>query len=129
MLDSFDTNIAKEYGVFCAILLFYFYYWTDVFMSSGDYYRDGHYWIQTSVSELIYFHPYMSRSNIRTALKKMEKNGILIRGKSYKTSLNIVMTDYAMTEKALSLMNAYRDEIYAIYTDGRAPDNIGTRGQ
>ena len=80
MEHSFDIDIAKEYGVNCAILLRSIWFWTEKNRANGRHEHDGKFWSYNSVKAFEELFPYMSAKAIRTALQKLEDEGLIETG-------------------------------------------------
>lgn len=79
-VNSFDTQVAVEFGVNAAVLLKNIGFWVEKNASNGRNLRDGRYWTYNSQSAFEAQFPYMSRYNIRTALDKLEEGGMIESG-------------------------------------------------
>lgn len=101
---SFDTRIAKLYGIESATILQNIYFWVEKNKANETHFYDGYYWTYNSVKAFGYLFDYMSESVIRRSLKTLEDNGIIIKG-----NYNQVKYDrtswYAITEKGYSLFD------------------------
>ena len=95
MVDSFDVNVAKEYGIYCAILLEYIH--ARMNTHDGD-----RYWMRESVKTIHENIPYMSEKQIRSSLDKMVDGGILMVA-NYSKDLHDRTKCYTFTQKAYSL--------------------------
>lgn len=80
MEHSFDIDIAKEYGVNCAILLKYIWFWIEKNKANGKHEYEGKFWTYNSVKAFEELFPYMSGKAIRTALQKLEDDGLIETG-------------------------------------------------
>lgn len=95
MVNSFDVNVAKEYGIYCAILLEYIH--ARMNTHDGD-----RYWMRESVKTIHENIPYMSEKQIRSSLDKMVDGGILMVA-NYSKDLHDRTKCYTFTQKAYSL--------------------------
>ena len=102
MTHSFDTEIAKEYGVNCAIILQHLFFWIEKNRANEKNYHDGRYWTYNSVKAFSELFPYMTDKQIRTALKTLESEGLVITG-NYNSSAYDRTKWYALTDRALSI--------------------------
>lgn len=102
MEHSFDIDVASDYGIPCAILLKHIFYWTEKNRANEKHCIDGEYWTYCSVKAFNELFPYMSAKTIRSALIKLEDNGIIRTG-----CFNVQNYDrtkwYSLTEKGKSL--------------------------
>ena len=80
MEHSFDIDIAKEYGVNCAILLKSIWMWAEKNKANGRHEYDGKFWAYNSVKAFETMFPYMSAKAIRTALQKLVDEGLIETG-------------------------------------------------
>lgn len=99
----FDVNIAKKYGVHCAVILQNIWHWIKKNQANGVNCYDGNYWTYNSTKAFSDLFPYLSQRQIETALKKLRDEGIIITG-----NYNAVKYDrtlwYAITEKGKSIL-------------------------
>lgn len=103
MEHSFDIEIAKEYGVNCAILLKNIYFWGKKSEANGKHFHDGLYWSYNSIEALAKLFPYLSTNKIRTALSKLEDKGLIKVG-NYNKSAYDRTNWYAVTKKGESIL-------------------------
>lgn len=103
MEHSFDTEIATEYGIECAILLKNIYFWIEKNRANEKHFHDGNYWTYNSIKAFTELFPYISEKKARNALKKLENNGLIITGNYNKLSYDRT-TWYAVTDKGKSLL-------------------------
>lgn len=98
MQHSFDVNIAKMFGVNEAIIINAFQFWIAKNKANNRNFYDGRYWTYNSVSAFQEMFPYMSESQIRRTLKKMQEQNIIMTGNynksSYDRTLWYAFTDY-----------------------------------
>ena len=79
-LHYFDFEHAKKYGVKEAIVLQNIIFWVSINLSKAKNFRYGRYWMYCSVRQFkTDFHPYFSTSQIRTILKSLEKQNVIIK--------------------------------------------------
>lgn len=99
MEHSFDVEIAKEYGVNCAIILKNIHFWVMKNEANEKHFHDGRYWTYNSVKAFSILFPYMGDKQIRNALTTLEKEGLLLVG-NYNEDTRDRTKWYALTEKA-----------------------------
>lgn len=135
MEHSFDVEIAKKYGIPCAILLKNIYFWTEKNRANGDNFYDGRYWTYNSKKAFSELFPYMTARQVDYALNKMVDEGLIITGNYNKVSYDRTLW-YAITKKGYSILqnckmeetkllngfNAIVQPIPDINTDNK-PDN------
>ncbi len=102
MVHTFDSDIAAKYGVNAAILLQNLYYWIEKNQANEKHFHDGRYWTYNSIKAFEEMFPYMSKKQIRSALEKMENEGIIISG-NYNSSTYDRTKWYAITENGYAL--------------------------
>lgn len=104
MQHSFDSDIATEYGVNCAILLNHLWFWCEKNRANEKHYYNGHYWTYSSVKALEELFPYMSKNTITRSLTKLKDNELLIEGNYNKSAYDRTKW-YALTQKAYSILS------------------------
>ena len=77
---TFDTEDAMKYGVTAAILLENIRWWIDHNKANESNFYDGRYWTYNSVKAFQKLFPFFGASVIKTAIKKLVKEGVLIEG-------------------------------------------------
>lgn len=95
---SFDIDIATEYGMPAAVLLCHINHWIRKNEANGVNYHDGKYWTYNSIKAFNDLFPYMSEKVIRTALQKLETEGLIETG-NYNVAAYDRTTWYALTQK------------------------------
>ena len=104
MEHSFDIDIAKDYGIPCAVILKHLWYWIEKNKANKKNERDGSYWTYNSVSAFCELFPYLSKNTIIRALKKLADVGII-----KEAIFNDVAFDrtkwYAITDKGYAIIN------------------------
>lgn len=118
MKHIFDVEIAERYGVNAAILLENLGFWILKNKVSDENYYDGYYWTYSSYRAYQELFPYMSKDQIRTALKKLIEDGVIITGNYNENPMNHSIW-YALTEKGEALLgfehlkpDCYDEEIH-----------------
>lgn len=104
MVHTFESDIAVKYGVNAAILLQNLRFWIEKNAANEKHFYDGYYWTYNSIKAFEGMFPYMSTRQIRTALDKLENEGIIISG-NYNTSTYDRTKWYALTEVGYALFN------------------------
>ena len=77
MYHSFDTDLAKKYGVLEAVLLNHFQFWIAKNEANDVNFHDGCYWTFNSIKAFQDLFPYATRRQIEKALKHLRDEGIL----------------------------------------------------
>lgn len=99
----FDIDIAEKYGVNAAIILNNMYFWIKKNEANNVNFYDGCYWTYNSVKAFCDLFPYLSKSQITTALKRLEAAGVIKTG-NYNKSAYDRTTWYAFTEMGNELL-------------------------
>lgn len=102
MYHSFDTEIAKKYGVNASIIYQNFLFWICQNKANGKHYFDGRYWTYNSIKALSELFPYLTVDQIRRALDKLVDSGVLIKGNYNKSAYDRTCW-YAFAEEPLDL--------------------------
>lgn len=102
MQHSFDISIAQKYGVNVAIFLNNIAFWIQKNVANKSHYHDEHHWTYNTQEAYIALFPYWTRQNLRTVLKKVIDEKLIITGNYNKTKYDR-KTWYAFTEKGLDL--------------------------
>lgn len=108
MEHHFDIYIAKEYGVYEAILINNFMFWILKNKANSKHFYQGRYWTYNSVKALSELFPYMSEGQIRRTIDKLVDSGILLKGNFNQSPYDKTMW-YAIDENKLSI--CVNDEI------------------
>lgn len=80
MEHHFDIDVAKEYGVVEAVLIYNFQYWIMKNIANSKHLHDGRHWTYNSQQALLQLFPYLSRQSLRTALQHLKDKGVIITG-------------------------------------------------
>jgi hypothetical protein len=80
MNHYFNTEVAKQYGVNCAIILENIIFWTKKNYANKSNVHDGYVWIYNSINAWKQLFYYLGESQIKTALNKLEDSGIIKSG-------------------------------------------------
>jgi uncharacterized phage protein (TIGR02220 family) len=103
-MHSFDVEIAKTYGVNCAVILQNLAYWIRHNEANEKNYFDGNYWTYNSIKAFSELFPYISKRQISTALQKLIDEKIIITGNYNKSAYDRTLW-YALTEKGKSILH------------------------
>jgi len=98
MIHSFDSDIAKQYGLVEAILLQNFAFWIAKNEANERNYFDGRYWTYNSVKAFQELFPYITTKQLRRALDHIIAEGLIITGNYNADRYNRTLW-YALTEK------------------------------
>ena len=103
MEHHFNTDLAKEYGVNCAILIDNISYWIHKNQCDNRHFYDGRYWTYISQQGMVRMFPYLSKKQIGYALQKLIDNDILMVGNYNKNTFDRTKW-YAFTDNGLDLI-------------------------
>lgn len=101
-MHSFSVDVAKEVGVNAAILLQSIKWWCQKNRANERHYYDGLWWTYNSTKALEELYPYLGKSAINSAIKKLEDRGYIKVGNYNKSAYDRTRW-YAITENGLSL--------------------------
>nr|DAI78232.1 MAG TPA: Flagellin, PadR, transcription factor, DNA.8A [Caudoviricetes sp.] len=106
-----DIGVAQLVGTNAAILLENISYWCEHNAANHTNLHDGHYWTFNSTKAFGELFPYMTVNVIRTAIKKLKDNGLILTG-NYNKSAYDRTTWYTLTAKAEAMLdvNVHSDE-------------------
>lgn len=107
----FDTDVAQLVGLNAAVLLENIAHWCEHNAANNTNLHDGHYWTYNSTKAFKELFPYMTVSTLRTAIKKLKDNELILTGNYNKSAYDRTMW-YTLTEKAETLLgvNVHSDE-------------------
>lgn len=123
MNHMFDTAIAEELSVNAAILFQHIAFWCIHSEANGTNYHDGFYWTYSSNKAFRKIFPYLSSSQIDTALKKLVEAGLVIRGNYNKSAYDRTIW-YAVTKNGKSIYQKSKMEKKEIpngFSENREP--------
>lgn len=80
MYHMFDVEVAKEVGIFAAILFHNIAFWCQHSQANGRNYHDGEYWTFNTNKAFCELFPYMSGKSIRNAIQKLIDAELIITG-------------------------------------------------
>lgn len=99
----FDVEVAKRYGVNCAVILQNIWHWVRKNEANGTNFHDGRYWTYNSTKAFQELFPYLSQKQIETALKKLRDEEIIVTG-NYNTMKYDRTLWYAVTQKGKCIL-------------------------
>jgi len=141
MIHSFDSDIAKQYGLVEAILLQNFAFWIAKNEANERNYFDGRYWTYNSIKAFQELFPYLTKRKIEYAISKLIDKGVLQTG-NYNSDRRDRTVWYALTDFGKCIVqncemhspvlgNASADFVKCINTDNKQQiintDNISRR--
>lgn len=99
MQHHLDVDLAVRYGMVEAILINHFEYWIELNRTNGRNFYDGRYWTFNSMKALSEIFPYLTEKKIRTALKNLQDEGLILTGNynrsAYDRTLWYAFSDFA----------------------------------
>jgi len=104
MTHSFNVEIAKEYGVGCAIILQNIYFWVEKNKANDKHFYNGSYWTYNSKKAFLELFPYFTEKQIRIYLDKLKSEG-LVNTENFNTLPFDRTLWYSLTTKAYALFN------------------------
>ena len=112
MDHSFNVEVAKRYGVTCAVFIQNLYFWIEKNEANGRHFYEDRSWTYNSLTALEALFPYFTRKQIRTVIDKCVASGAVIVGK--------------FSQKGYDHTNWYTltDEVWEIYGGN---SQMGTR--
>ena len=79
-MHSFDPEIAQRVGVNAAVLYQNIVWWTQKNAANGRHFHDGRHWTYNSIKAFDALFPYLTQKQIRTALHRLEDEGLILSG-------------------------------------------------
>lgn len=79
-VHTFNTEIAKKFGVPEAVVLWNLSYWQNKNQANNTNYHDGRYWTYNSVAAFSKIFDYLSSKQISRILLKLEKEKAIVSG-------------------------------------------------
>lgn len=86
MFYCFDSDVAKEYGIAEAVVIWHLQFWLAKNRANGDHFYDGHYWTYNSIKAFCDLFPFWSVQNIKTTLNHLKQRGVIMLGNYNKSS-------------------------------------------
>jgi hypothetical protein len=80
MNHSFNVDIAKKYGVECAIILENMQWWIAKNKANRKHFYKGRYWTYNSAKSFSELFPYWSKHQIGRFLRRLEHEGLVVSG-------------------------------------------------
>jgi hypothetical protein len=80
MNHSFNIEIAKKYGIECAIILENMSFWIAKNKANKKHFYEGRYWTYNSIKAFSELFPYWSVHQIGRFLRELEVQGLVISG-------------------------------------------------
>lgn len=99
---NFDAEIAAEYGVDNAIMIWNLQYWIEHNEANGKHFYDGRTWTFNSVDAFSKIFSFWSKGQIRRILNSLIEKGVILTG-NYNSSAYDRTTWYAFTDSFLQM--------------------------
>lgn len=90
MEQSFDVEIAKEYGILEAVIYENIKYKVEQNQTASNYY-EGKYWVKLSKNDLVEMMPYCNSRQISYALNKLRDAGVILAGNHNRNAYDRTM--------------------------------------
>ena len=132
MQHHFNINVAKEYGIATAVILDNMSFWIEQNRANRRHFHDGKYWTYNSNRAMTELFPYLSGEQIRYALNKMLKNGLIETGNYNKNQQDrtlwytITSKGYSICENSQMQVGKFPDHYQIENTDNNISNNIKT---
>jgi hypothetical protein len=84
----FETEHAKKYGVHEAVILYNFIFWIKHNKANKKHFHEGRYWTYNTVKAFEELFPFLTKSQIRTALNNLQSKGAILTGNYNKLSFD-----------------------------------------
>ncbi len=79
-MHSFDPIIAKQVGINAAVIYQNIFWWCEKNKANRHNEHEGRYWTYNSIKAWALLFPYLTPKQIRTALDKLETEGLILSG-------------------------------------------------
>lgn len=86
MINSFDTDVAKDVGINAAVIYKNIQYWCEKNRTNNQNEYEGLYWTFNSITAFEAQFPYLSGKQIRTALNTLKERGYIKSGNHNKSA-------------------------------------------
>ena len=126
----FDVDVAKHVGIVAAVLFQNIVFWCQHSQANSVNFFDGRFWTYNSVKALLELFPYLSKSQIDTAIKKLIDSGMIVKGNYNKSTYDrtawYAVTDFGYAflknRKSISEISEMEEqEIGNGFTENRKP--------
>lgn len=97
MYHMFDVEVAKQVGIVAAVIFQNITFWCLHSKANGTNFYEGRFWTYNSVKAFKEMFPYLSKSQIDTAIKKLLDSGLIVKGNFNKSTYDRTAW-YAVTE-------------------------------
>lgn len=132
MQHSFNTNIAKLYGIAPAVILGNMEFWIEQNRANRRHFYDGKYWTYNSKRAMAELFPYLSERQIHYAMEKLLKEDLIEKGNFNENQYDRTLW-FSITEKGYSILQNCKikvtklsDQYQIENTDNNISNNIET---
>lgn len=125
MEHSFDVEIATKYGIAEAILLKHIWFWCTRNRERQKNFHNDTYWMYYPLREFQKNFCYLKPSKIRSALEKLEKEGLIITGNFNQKAMDRTKW-YAVTERAIDMCENSQLEWTENNTETHEENNVSS---
>lgn len=105
MRHIFSVNVAKKYGMDCAVMLENLYFWISKNKANNRHCHDGKYWTYNSVKAFEELFPYWTYNQVRRILKKLEDEELIEKG-NFNQSTYDRTAWYTLTTNAFAFFDS-----------------------
>lgn len=106
MEHHFNTDIAKDYGIEEAIILYNLFFWINKNAANGINFQDGSYWTYNSVTGYAKIFPYIHEKKIKRVIAFLVDKGLIKKG-NFNENKMLHTNWYAFTEKGLEYLERH----------------------
>lgn len=127
MTHSFDTDLAKRYGIECAVLLYNIDYWITKNKANQKHFYDGRYWTYNSIAAWQELFPYLTKDIIRKRIDFLVDEKVLIRGnfnKDRRDRTSWYTINFSLLQLAPEPNAVVEPANSSLYTDSKHTDTI-----
>ena len=100
MINHFNSNVAKSYGVNVAIFVQQLAQWSFINLANTHNLHDGHVWSYNKLEAYDQFFPYWTKNQIEVVIKKAVDCGLVIKGNYNKHKYDRTCW-YALTHEGM----------------------------
>ena len=97
---SYDTGLARIYGIEAAILIHHFQHWIGVNQRLGRNFKEERTWTYQTKEEILAHFSYFTYDTVRRTLEKLIKKGVLLKKNFNKCSFDKTLWYAFANEKA-----------------------------
>ena len=133
MNHAFNIEIAEKFGIHEAILIENIAFWIKKNVSNGSNKHDGLTWVYNSAKAFNELFPYMTKSKINTALRKLEKlevlkTGVYNKAKYDRTKWYTIISDEVNTIYKIELVLKDNDDAICSKSEMDSDENGNANG-